>query len=71
MIFIDTDVLCQILDKNSKKGEGIFQKLEQSGENFAITAITLYETLYLFMRRGKDASQIHLLRVFEFSKEDA
>jgi predicted nucleic acid-binding protein len=71
LIFIDTDALYQILDKNSKKEEGIFQKLEQSGESFAITSITLYEILYLFVRRGKDASQIHLLRVFEFSKEDA
>jgi predicted nucleic acid-binding protein len=66
LIFIDTDALYNILDKNSKKGEEIFQKLEQSGESFAITSITLYEILYLFMRRGKDASQIHLLRVFEF-----
>jgi predicted nucleic acid-binding protein len=71
LIFIDTDALYNILAKNSKKGEEIFQKLEQSGESFAITSITLYEILYLFMRRGKDASQIHLLRVFEFSKEDA
>jgi predicted nucleic acid-binding protein len=71
LVFIDTDALYQILDKNSKKGEEIFQKLEQSGESFAITSITLYEILYLFMRMGKDTSQIHLLRVFEFSKEDA
>ncbi len=73
MIFIDTDALYEILNKNSRKGEEIFQQLKKSSESFAITSITLYEILSFFMKRGKDKDipPIQLLRVYGFSKEDA
>ncbi len=73
MIFIDTDALFEILNKNSTKGEEIFQQLKKSSESFAITSITLYEILSLFMKKGKDKDTppIQLLRIYGFSKEDA
>lgn len=73
MIFIDTDALFEILNKNSTKGEKIFQQLKKSSESFAITSITLYEILSFFMKKGKDKDipPIQLLRVYGFSKEDA
>ena len=73
MIFIDTDALFEILNKNSKRGEEIFQQLKKSSESFAITSITLYEILSFFMKKGddKDIPPIQLLRVYGFSKEDA
>ena len=71
MIIIDTDALIEIMDKKSKKGECIFEKMEKSHEIFAITSITLYETLYFFMKKEKNISPIPLFRVYGFSRESA
>lgn len=72
MIIIDTDALIEILNKKSKKGQKIYEKMELSGEIFAITSITLYEILYFFMKMKMNIlPPIHLLHVYGFSKEDA
>ena len=71
MIFIDTDTLFDILYEDSKKGQDIFEKLEKSNEDFAITSITLYEIISYFKKSGRDVPPIHLLQVYGFSKEDA
>ena len=52
MIFLETDVLVKLLNKNSAKGDEIFQRLEKSNESFAITSITFYEIVSLFMVNG-------------------
>ena len=73
MIFIHADALLQILDKKSDKGQEIFEKLEKSKEIFVITSITLYDVQSLLIDKGIDisSSMIHLLQVYDFSKEDA
>jgi predicted nucleic acid-binding protein len=71
LIFIHADALLQILDKNSK-GQEIFEKLEKSNDTFAITSITLYDVQSFLVEKGVDIpSPIHLLRIYDFSKEDA
>ncbi|MGN6624647.1 MAG: hypothetical protein ACTHKF_10220 [Candidatus Nitrosocosmicus sp.] len=72
MIFINYDNLLQILDKESEKGQEIFEKLEKRQETFAITSIYLYQVQSLLIDIGIDiaASPINLLQVYEFSKED-
>ena len=49
MIIIDTDVLIEISDKRSEKGDQIYQKIISSEDNVAITSITMYEALYGLM----------------------
>jgi len=73
LIFIHADALLQILDKKSDKGQEIFEKLEKSKEIFVITSITLYDVQSLLIDKGIDisSSMIHLLQVYDFSKEDA
>ena len=71
MIIIDTDVLIEISDKKSKNGEQIYQKIISSGDNVAITSITLYETLYRLMKSKKSIQHLLSFYVYEFSKEDA
>ena len=41
LIIIDTDVLIEISDKRSKKGDYIYQKIISSEDNVAITSITM------------------------------
>lgn len=71
MIIIDTDVLIEISDKRSKKGEQVYQEIISSGDDVAITAITLYETMYGLMELAKPAEHLSSFRVFDFTKEDA
>ena len=71
MIFLETDVLIELLNKKSSKGDVIFQKLEKSNESFAITSITFYEIVSFFMASGRKVPPINLLQGFGFSKEDA
>jgi predicted nucleic acid-binding protein len=72
LIVLDTDVLIKILNKKSLQGQSIYEKLEKTGGSFAITSITLYETLYFFMKRKMNIlPPLHLLQVYEFSKQDA
>ena len=53
MIIIDTDVLIEIFDKESEKGEEALKKLEKSGEDIAITSLNLHEVLYGHHKIGK------------------
>ena len=46
MILVDTDVLIEIFDKNSKKGEDALQRIEEAGEDIALTSLNLHEILY-------------------------
>lgn len=71
MIIVDTDVLIDIFDKQSERGALALQKLDHSGEDIAITSITLHEILfghYKFNKKVKDILQINTI---EFSKKDA
>jgi predicted nucleic acid-binding protein len=71
LIFLDTDVLIEILNKKSIRGQEIYEKLEKNGGNFGITSITLYETLHFFMKMKMKTPPIHLLQVYGFSRQDA
>jgi hypothetical protein len=64
------DLLFELLNKKSFKGDEIFQKLEKSNESFAITSITFYEIVSFFMSSGRQVPPINLLQVYGFSKED-
>ena len=67
---LDTDVLIEIFDKNSKKGEKALKKLE--GHEIAITTINLHEIAYRFYRIGKRLpDEIRFLKIFEFTAKDA
>lgn len=68
---MDTDVLIEVTDKFSKKGDQIYQKIISSEDDVAITSITMYEALYGLMKYSKPFQQLFLFRVFDFSNEDA
>lgn len=73
MILVDTDVLIEIFDKNSKKGAAALQRIEDAGEDISLTSLNLHEILYgIFKYVDKEKSEkIMLLEVVEFTKEDA
>jgi len=71
MIIVDSDVLIEIFDKESKKGEIALNKLEKSGEDVAITSLSLHEILYGHYKIGKKIKGIFQINTIEFNKKDA
>jgi len=73
LILVDTDVLIEIFDKNSKKGDAALQRIESEGEDIALTSINLHEILFGLYKyaNSKKAYNIKLLDVVDFTKADA
>ena len=73
MILADTDVLIEIFDKNSKKGEVALQRIEEAWEDISITSLNLHEILYGMYKYADNqkSERIMLLEVVDFTKEDA
>ena len=72
MIIIDTDVLIEIFDKQSIKGELALKKIEDTGEEIAITSLSLHEILYDIHKYGKKKIKgIEQLETIEFNRDDA
>lgn len=73
MILVDTDVLIEIFDRNSKKGNDAMQKIMNAGEDITLTSINLHEILfglYKYANNNK-IDKIKLLDVVDFTKDDA
>ena len=71
MTTIDSDVLIEILDKKSEKGDEALKQILQSGEEIATTAISLHEVLYGLHKYGKPVKEILLLPILNYTKKDA
>ena len=71
MIIVDTDVIIEIFDRHSEKGDLALKKLEASGEDIAITSINLHEILYGHYKRNKKIKDILQINIIEFNKKDA
>jgi len=71
MIILDTDVLIEIFDKRSKKGDEALKRILESGEDIAITAINLHEILYGLQKYAKPVREVLLLPVLNFTRRDA
>lgn len=73
MILVDTDVLIEILDVNSGKGEEALQRIEKSSEDIALTSLNLHEILYGLYKYADKAKveKVLLLDSIEFTKDDA
>jgi tRNA(fMet)-specific endonuclease VapC len=73
LILADTDVLIEIFDKNSNKGEAALQRIEEAGEDISLTSLNLHEILYgMYKYADKEKSEkILMLEVVDFTKDDA
>ncbi len=73
MILVDTDVLIEILDKNSKKGEDALRRIEQAEEDITMTSLNLHEILFGLYKYAdnKKIDKLKLLDVVDFTKDDA
>ena len=71
MIVLDTDVLIEIFDRDSDRGEAALEAIIGSGEDIATTSISLHEILYGLEKYAKPVKDVLLLPVLLFDKRDA
>lgn len=73
MILIDSDVLIEILDENSKKGDAALKKIEDAGEDIALTSLNLHEILFGLYKYASNSKieKILLFDVTDFTRDDA
>jgi len=71
MIVLDTDVLIEIFDKKSEKGDEALKRILESGKSISITVINLHEILYGLTKYAKPVKEILQLPVLNYTKEDA
>ncbi len=71
MIILDTDVLIEIFDRSSTKGEEILQRLLKTGEDITTTAINLHEILCSMQKFAAPVKETLLLPVLDYTKKDA
>ena len=72
MIIIDTDVLIEILDRKSEKGDEALKKIEDTGEEVVITALNLHEITYGLYKYGKGIiREIEQRETLGYTRDDA
>jgi len=71
MIVLDTDVLIEIFDKGSVKGDEALSRILDSSEDIATTSINLHEILYGLQKYAKPVKEVLLLPVLDYTKRDA
>lgn len=71
MIVLDTDVLIEIFDRRSLKGDEALRRLFERGEDVATTVINLHELLYGLEKYAKPVRDVFLLPVIDYTKRDA
>ena len=73
MILVDTDVLIEILDDKSKKGDDALKRIEEAKEDIIITSLNLHEILFGLYKYTDNSKieKILLLDVTDFTKNDA
>ncbi len=71
MIIIDSDVLIEILDRKSDKGDQALKQAIKSAEEIATTVFSLHEVLYGLHKYAKPVKEILLLPILSYTKKDA
>lgn len=71
MIVIDSEVLIEILDRKSLRGDEALKQVSSSGEEIAVTSISLHEVLYGLYKYGKPVKELLSLPILSYTKRDA
>ncbi|MEM2507687.1 MAG: type II toxin-antitoxin system VapC family toxin [Nitrososphaeria archaeon] len=70
MIILDTDVLIEIFDKKSEKGDEALEKIIESGDSVHTTVINLHEILYGLSKFAKPVKEVLMLSIIDYRKQD-
>jgi len=71
LIILDSDVLIEILDRKSEKGDQALKQTIKSAEMIATTSFSLHEVLYGLNKYAKPVQELLLLPILSYTKKDA
>jgi len=71
LIVIDSDVLIELLDRKSEKGDQALKQVIESKEEVATTVISLHEVLYGLHKYSKPVQELLSLPILSYTKKDA
>ena len=71
MIVLDTDVLIEIFDRRSVKGDEALSRILECNEDVATTSINMHEILYGLQKYAKTVKEVSFLPVLDYTRRDA
>ena len=71
MILLDSDIIIEVLDKNSDKGEALMHKIIQSGEEYCTSSVNMHEVLYGIEKYSKDSRLVLQLSTLDYTQKDS
>ncbi|HKJ96774.1 MAG TPA: type II toxin-antitoxin system VapC family toxin [Thermoplasmataceae archaeon] len=71
MILLDTDIIIEVLDKDSDKGQELMLKIIESGEEYCTSSVNMHEVLYGIEKYSRDSRLVLQIPTLEYSKNDS
>ncbi len=71
MILLDTDVIIDIFDKKSKRGEEALRRIEVSGDGVGTSSINFHEVAYGILKRSRALEEFLRFPILPYTREDA
>jgi len=71
LILLDTDVIIEILDRESDKGDELMLKIIESGEEYCTSSVNMHEVLYGMEKYSKNSSSVLHIPTLDFTKKDS
>ncbi len=71
LILLDTDVIIEVLDKKSDKGQALMLKIIESGEGYCTSSVNMHEVLYGIEKYSKDSRLVLQIPTLVYSKNDS
>lgn len=71
MILLDTDVIIEVLDKNSDQGQTLMLRIIKSGEEYCTSSVNMHEVLYGIEKYSKDSRSVLQIPTLSYSKNDS
>ncbi|AKA48128.1 hypothetical protein IX51_02345 [uncultured archaeon] len=71
LILLDTDIIIEVLDKDSYKGQELMLKIIESGEEYCTSSVNMHEVLYGIEKYSRDSRLVLQIPTLEYSKNDS
>lgn len=71
LILLDSDIIIEVLDKNSDKGQVLMHKIIESGEGYCTSSVNMHEVLYGIEKYSKKSHLVLQLPTLGYSKNDS
>ena len=71
MILLDTDIIIEVMDKKSSRGQEFMLKIMESGEEYCTSSVNLHELLYGIKKYSKASRLVLQIATLEYTKKDS